>query len=109
MFFDKISGKLNGRHRVVRDMDWSILFSAVMAYRLKVPLDGLNGDCAAIAYLDSSEYSVEEKVAWINGFNHSKKKFTVNTWKDCRKSNRAAQMLPEVLYIDLLKDMISLG
>lgn len=88
-------------------MNWSVLFSAVMAYRLRVPVDALGGSPANIPFLDDRDNSVEEKVAWINKFNYSNKKFTVNNWKDCRKQQRISQMLPEPLYIETLEKMIS--
>ena len=61
----------------------------------------------SIPYLDDPDKSVDEKVDWINQFNGSaKKKFSVNTWKDCRKQTRASQVLSEALFIDKLKDMV---
>ena len=106
MFFDKIHSKADGTHRIIKDMDWSILFSAIMAYRLRVPINALGNVPADIPFLDSTSNSVDEKVKWINKFNYSSKKFTVNTWKDTRKQNRITQMLPEVMFIDVLMDMI---
>ncbi len=106
LFFDKIKMHSDGKHRIITDKEWSILFSAVMAYRLRVPLDAFNGEPANIPFLDDAEKSVAEKVEWINKYNHSSKVFTVNTWKDCRKQTRISQMLPEALFIDKVKEMI---
>ena len=106
MFFDKLDARADGKHRIVRDMEWSVLFSAVMAYRLRVPLDAHGGKPLAVPFLDDPAHSVADKVEWINEFfNLSKKPFTVNTWKDCRKQMRLAQMLPEALFIDKLDAM----
>ena len=58
-----------------------------------------------IPYLNNNDLSVADKVDWINTFNKSKKKFTVNTWKDCRKQTRQSQMLPLELVKDLLLEM----
>lgn len=106
MFFDKIHSKADGKHRIIKDLEWSVLFSAVMAYRLRVPIADLDYMPANIPFLDSTGNTVEEKVAWINKFNRSEKVFTVNTWKDTRKQNRISQMLPEEMFIDILKEMI---
>lgn len=107
MYFDKIKSKSNGKHRVIKDLKWSALFSAVMAYRLRVPLDALGTAPANIPFLDDVNHTVADKVAWINGFNLSSSKFTVSTWKDCRKQQRIAQMLPEAMFIDIVLDMMS--
>lgn len=90
LFFAKT--KCSNGHRKISDLDWSILISCVMGYRL-----GLWD----IPYLNQN-LKVEEKIGWINSFNKSNKKFTINTWKDCRKQNRASQ----ILEIDLIKDVL---
>jgi len=115
LFFDKVRGKQDGGRRQIVDLEWSKLMSAVMAYRLAVPLDGLGGKPPIFPLLEAPSkgpkgtviVSVEDKVAWINSFNRSKKRFTVNSWKDCRKQNRLSQMLPELVYIDLVKEMLA--
>ena len=78
-----------------------------MAFRLGVPLKCNNNQPVVIPYLADASHSVGDKVAWINRFNQSTKKFTDNTWKDCRKQQRITQMLPEKEFEDLLKDMIN--
>lgn len=57
------------------------------------------------SYLDSDKLSVNEKITWINRFNKSGKKFTKNTWKDCRKPERVHQMIDHSLLKDTLNDM----
>lgn len=107
LFFDKVSAKHDGVRRHIKDLEWSKLVSCIMSYRLGLPIASFGNGPVSIPYLDDSDKTVEEKVAWINLFNSSKKKFTVNTWKDCRKQTRASQVLSEDLYIDLLKEMVS--
>lgn len=108
LFFDKIAAKKDGVRRNIIDLEWSKLVSCIMAYRLGVPLAGFGNLPVSIPYLDDPDHTVAEKVAWINTFNTSqKKKFTENTWKDCRKQTRASQILSESLFIDKLKDMVS--
>ena len=108
LFFDKVDAKRDGVRRRIIDLEWSKLVSCVMAYRLGVPLDAFGNNPVSIPYLDDNEHTVAEKVEWINRFNFStKKKFTVNTWKDCRKQTRASQILSESLFIDKLKEMVS--
>ena len=108
LFFDKVIAKKDGVRRNITDLDWSIIFSCIMAYRLGTPLDFLGGDKADIPCLDdSSPWSREQKCDWINQFNKSKKKkFTVNTWKDCRKSDRISQMVSEDIFKDTMLLML---
>lgn len=109
LFFDKINNKLTGscHNRVIKDLAWSKLMSAVMAYRLQVPLDYLGNDYPHIPFLDDTSNSVEDKCSWINKFNHSHKKFTLNDWKNARRQTRISQMLPEITFKDVLDNMIS--
>lgn len=104
VFFNRVAGSSSP---LVTDVDWSKLVSAVMACRLKVPLNFLGGASVSIPVLDSSRVSVSAKILWLSGFNASKKKFTVSTWKNCRRQDRVSQMLPEALYKDLLLDMLA--
>lgn len=106
LYFDKIKGKKDGKKRIITDLDWSVLFSAVMAYRLQIPLEKFNMEPAKIPFLDNPDRSVDEKIEFIQKFNRSKKVFSANTWKDCRKQQRISQMLPEPLYIDMIEDMM---
>lgn len=107
LYFDKVKSKSTGKKRIIKDLHWSELFSAVMAYRLKVPLDAFGQMPVEIDFLDDTSHTVEEKVDWINKFNRSSKKFTVNTWKDCRKQNRIEQMLPEAMFIEVIESMLA--
>lgn len=96
LFFAKVERTSNGGVRQLTDLDWSKLFTCVMGYRL-----GLWD----IPYLNTSGLTVKDKVEWINKFNKSKKQFSENTWKDCRKHNRASQMLEKIIVEDLLIEM----
>lgn len=106
MYFDKIDSKQDGKRRIVRDLDWSIIFSCIMAHRLKVPLSMNNNQPLSIPHLDDASLSVEEKCDWINQFNSSKKKFGLNDWKNARKQERLSQMLPEPMFIDMYQNML---
>ena len=94
--YDDSKSADKGGVRQLTDLDWTILFTCVMGYRL-----GLWD----IPYLNTEGLTVKDKIAWINQFNKSKKKFTENTWKDCRKQDRASQMLPRELITDTLESM----
>ena len=107
VFADKIAAKTDGVRRHIKDLAWSKLVSCIMAYRLEIPLAAYGNVPVHIPYLDDPNISVADKVEWINQFNSSRKNFTLNTWKDCRKQTRASQVLSESLYIDLLQEMIS--
>lgn len=96
LFFAKAERTDKGGVRQLTDLDWTILFTCVMGYRL-----GLWD----IPYLNTEGLTVKDKIAWINQFNKSKKKFTENTWKDCRKQNRASQMLDRTLIVEVLTAM----
>jgi hypothetical protein len=108
LFFDKIDAKKDGIRRRIIDLEWSKVVSCIMAYRLGLPLASFGNMPVSIPYLDDPDRSVAEKVAWIQTFNNSqKKKFSVTTWKDCRKQTRASQVLSEPLYIDKLMEMVN--
>lgn len=100
IFFAKAERTEKGGVRQLVDLDWSILFTCIMGYRL-----GLWD----IPYLNSIGLSVKDKVSWVNQFNKSKKQFTESDWKNCRKQNRASQMLDRKLCEDTLAAMQSWG
>lgn len=94
-FFHKINLKIADCKAKVRDMDWSILNSCIMGHRAgKWTIPGLETG------------NVEEKCDWINQFNKSKKKFNVNDWKNARRPDRQANMLPKEFLSELLKEMM---
>ena len=98
IFFAKLMHiEKNGSHQLT-DLEWSILFTCIMGYRL-----GLWD----IPHLGDKGLSVKDKIEWINRFNKSPKPFTENTWKDCRKANRSGQMLNQSLIQDMLYEMQS--
>ena len=96
LFFAKAERTAAGGVRQLTDLDWSILFTCVMGYRL-----GLWD----IPHLNEQGLTVKDKIEWINQFNKSQKKFSENTWKDCRKQNRASQMLDRTLIVEVLTAM----
>ena len=106
LFFDKIAVKQLSKGQHIKDLEWSKLVSCIMVYRLGIPIGIYGNNPVDIPYLSDPDHTVQQKVDWINSFNRSKKKFTVNAWKDCRKQTRASQILPESVYIDLLKEMM---
>ncbi|WP_169304473.1 hypothetical protein [Slackia heliotrinireducens] len=95
-FFAKVHGAQAGVRRQVADWEWSRIMTCVMGHRL-----GL----WTIPDLDDPSKTVDEKCQWINGFNQSKRAFKASNWKDARKQNRQAQMLPRDDVADLLDAM----
>ena len=89
-FFIKID--TDGCDSVVKDLDWSILTSVIMGYRAgKWDIPALNGK------------TVPEKCAWVNQHNESSRKFKESDWKNARRPERQAHMLPA----EFLKDKIA--
>ncbi|MBR2207761.1 MAG: hypothetical protein IJ859_03035 [Synergistaceae bacterium] len=88
----------NTHRRHVKNVDWSILVSCVMGHRLgrwKIPA------------LSDPNKSVKGKVEWINKFNNSGKLFTESSWKNCRRKDRAEQIVSEEDCRELLERMIA--
>ncbi len=80
-FFIKID--TDGCGSVVKDLDWSILTSVIMGYRAgKWEIPALSGK------------TVSEKCNWINQHNESSRKFKESDWKNVRRPERQAHMLP---------------
>ncbi len=89
-FFLKVD--TDGCNGVVKDLDWSILISIIMGYRAgKWDIPALNGK------------TVAEKCSWINEHNSSSRKFKESDWKNARRPERQANMLPA----EFLKDKLS--
>lgn len=80
-FFLKVDTNACGA--VVKDLDWSILQSIIMGYRAGM------WDIPALA-----GKTVAEKCAWINKHNTSSRTFKNNDWKNSRRPERQANMLP---------------
>lgn len=91
------SNKVHKRH--ITDVSWTILISCVMGHRLGF---------WNIPALSDPEKTVDEKVAWINQFNTSSKKFTTSSWKNCRRPDRISQMVSEDDCRELLEQMTKL-
>ena len=77
----------------VRDLEWSRLTSVIAGYRA-----GL----WSVPYLDR-DLCLEEKLEWINAFNTSTRTFKESDWKNCRRPERVASILP----IDIIGDLIA--
>ena len=95
---DNADAKPDNEHRSSRglrisDMEWSKIMTLILGYRLGY---------WEIPYL-SGDHKLEDKLKFINSLNKSKKKFGKNNWKDCRKENRAGQMLDRKYIKDLLE------
>lgn len=95
---DNADAKFDNEHRSSRglrisDMEWSKIMTLILGYRLGY---------WDIPYL-SDNHKLEDKLKFINSLNKSKKKFGKNNWKDCRKENRAGQMLDRKYIKDLLE------
>ncbi len=94
-FFLKVD--TNACDTSVTDLNWSILVSIIMGYRGSMwDIPALNGR------------SVQEKCDWINAHNNSKRKYKISDWKNARRPERQANMLPyeflEQKLNELLKD-----
>lgn len=79
---------------VVKDLDWSVLTSIVMGYRCgKWQIPALEGK------------TVAEKCDWINQHNDSSRKFKESDWKNARRPERQANMLPSEFLKDKLLEL----
>lgn len=90
------SGNTHRMH--IKNIEWSILVSCVMGHRLghwKIPA------------LSDPNKSVKEKIEWVNKFNDSDKPFTESSWKNCRRKDRAEQIISEEDCRELLERMIA--
>ena len=93
-FWLRLDDHKTGYKRNLSDMEWTKLFSVIQGYRM-----GL-WDIPEITACGS----VTEKLAVINKHNRSGKIFNENAWKNARKPERASQMLPAEIIVDLLKE-----
>ncbi|MDD3485884.1 MAG: hypothetical protein PHI26_04515 [Atopobiaceae bacterium] len=101
-FLVKVRSSLSGApaERHVKDPDWSRLFTCVMGHRLRQ---------WRVPTLDDPALSVEDKCAWVNQFDKSKKAFTPADWKNARRQTRQSQMLPRECVADMLQAMGAVG
>lgn len=93
-FWLRLDDHKTGYKRNLSDMEWTKLFSVIQGYRM-----GL-WDIPEITACGS----VAEKLAVINKHNRSGKIFNENAWKNARKPERASQMLPAEIIVDLLEE-----
>ena len=92
IFFEKID--FGTTKAQPRDLEWSILNSCIMGYRKGCwDIPGLTGK------------TVSEKCDWINTHNTSGKKFTVSDWKNARRPERQANMLPYEMIEEKLNEL----
>ena len=95
IFWQKLDLNITGAQP--RNMEWSILNSCIMGYRAgRWDIPGLN------------DKTVEEKCSWINEHNSSGKKFKSSDWKNARRPERQANMLPYELIKDKLEELINI-
>lgn len=78
----------------VRDLDWSILYSCIMGYRAGM------WDIPAL-----NDLGLKDKLIWINEHNNSGKEFKESDWKNARKPERQAKMLPKDIVEDKLVEL----
>ena len=92
MYIDTVGSNAH----VYIDKEWSILRSCIMGYRAgRWDIPGLTA-CK----------NNEEKYAWINKHNESKKKFTESDWKNCSRPKYQVNMLPVEMIQDKLNELI---
>ncbi len=79
-----------------RNIEWAILNSCIMGYRSgRWDIPGLN------------EKTVVEKCEWINAHNTSNRKFKPSDWKNARRPERQANMLPREMLEEKLQELIN--
>lgn len=84
------------QNTAVYSREWYKLFTCILGYRL--------GDWD-IPHLRTKRLSNKQRAEWINLFNNSEKRFTVNTWKECGRERNRSKTLPEAEVKDLLLAM----
>lgn len=85
---------LNSSGAQPRDLEWSILNSCIMGHRLgRWDIPGLDGK------------TVDEKCNWINLYNSSGKSFKPSDWKNARRPERQANMLPHEMLVSKLTEL----
>lgn len=91
-FFTKVD--TDGCGCIVKDLEWSILASVIMGYRAgRWNIPALEGK------------TVVEKCAWINQHNDSVRKYKESDWKNARRPDRQANMLPKEFLKDKLEEL----
>lgn len=95
IFFLKIDLNATGT-QIHTDIEWSILLSCVMGFR---------AGRWSIPRLEIG--TVEEKCAWLNTHNNSKKVFKVSDWKNARRPERQVNMLPISMIKEKLDELIN--
>lgn len=77
-----------------RDLDWAILNSCIMGYRAgRWDIPGLMNK------------TIEMKCEWINAHNSSSKRFKPSDWKNARRPERQANMLPYEMIRNKLQEL----
>jgi len=99
-------GSPEARRRIV-DLQWSRLMSAVMAFRLQLPIAAYGNEIVPIPYL-ASDNTLTAKLAFVNAHcpQGSRKLMTKATWDNARRAERQNQILPEREWIDIYKAMV---
>ncbi len=77
-----------------RDLDWAIFNSCIMGYRAgRWDIPGLMNK------------TIEMKCEWINAHNSSSKRFKPSDWKNARRPERQANMLPYEMIRNKLQEL----
>jgi len=105
-FFRKVD--LNACGNRTKDLDWAILKSCIMGFRIgrwDIPM-------LSATKVDARGHSVplltvQEKCDWINKHNTSSHVYKPNDWKDARKPARTVNMLPDECLKDKLAELIA--
>ncbi|MGF3113689.1 hypothetical protein, partial [Facklamia sp. P9177] len=92
VFYMKL--KYNSVGRQIRDLKWAKLNSCVMGHRRNF---------WSIPELDDENKTVQDKCDWLNSFNLCDKKFKKSDWKNARRPERTANILPQEDIQDFLE------
>ena len=93
IFWQKLG--LSSTNAQPRNILWAKLNSCIMGYRMGLwDIPGLK------------DKTVDEKCAWINAHNNSGKSFNPSDWKNARRPERQANMLPREMIEEILDELM---
>ena len=118
LFWMKLDSRSSGAK--IRDLEWSKLMSCIMGYRAgmwDIPgltaiqnrwmeyVETMKSQKKPQAEISRGLHMIEDICDWINLHNRSRKTFKESDWKNARRPDRQANMLPAGMIDDLLLEM----